>query len=427
MTFASYGLNKLLVDNTGELNYTEPTPIQEQAIPLIMEGSDVIGLAQTGTGKTAAFALPMIDRLMLSERSRAPRALIVAPTRELAEQIFQACRQLGKGSGISGVTMYGGTAMRPQLRALERGVDVVIGCPGRILDHLERGTFDPTNLEMVVFDEADQMFDMGFFPVIRRIKEFLPTQRQTLLFTATMPKEIKSLAEEIVTNAKTIKIGKTGLSKTVSHNMYSVADSQKRELLLELIKDSSVGSAIVFTRTKRRAKAIDDLMSSSGVAVTSLQGNLSQAKRQRAIDGFRSGKFKVLIATDIAARGIDISQVSHVINFDMPDTVEAYTHRTGRTGRAERLGDAISFVTSGDRRMLKRIQGNLRISMKEIQMPVSIQGAKKRKPNSASGRASHLPSSGRSAQRRPSASSKRRPQSARRRNVKGGAGRRRAS
>jgi len=364
---------------------------------------------------------------MLSERSRAPRALIVAPTRELAEQIFQACRQLGKGSGISGVTMYGGTAMRPQLRALERGVDVVIGCPGRILDHLERGTFDPTNLEMVVFDEADQMFDMGFFPVIRRIKEFLPTQRQTLLFTATMPKEIKSLAEEIVTNAKTIKIGKTGLSKTVSHNMYSVADSQKRELLLELIKDSSVGSAIVFTRTKRRAKAIDDLMSSSGVAVTSLQGNLSQAKRQRAIDGFRSGKIKVLIATDIAARGIDISQVSHVINFDMPDTVEAYTHRTGRTGRAERLGDAISFVTSGDRRMLKRIQGNLRISMKEIQMPVSIRGAKKRKPNSASGRASHLPSSGRSAQRRPSASSKRRPQSARRRNVKGGAGRRRAS
>jgi ATP-dependent RNA helicase RhlE len=381
MTFKAFGLNDTLVQNTEELGFTEPTPIQTQAIPVVMQGGDVIGLAQTGTGKTAAFVLPIIHRLLRSEesqkaRSRAPRALIIAPTRELAEQIFQACKELGKGSELSGVTMYGGTAMRPQLRALERGVDVVIGCPGRILDHLERGSFDASALEVVVLDEADHMFDMGFFPVIRRIKEFLPQERQTLLFTATMPKEIRTLADELVTEAQTVKVGRTGLSNTISHNMYAVSDGRKRSLLLEVVKNISEGSAIIFTRTKRRAKAIDELMSTTGVATTSLQGNLSQSKRQKAIDGFRSGKYKVLVATDIAARGIDVSQVSHVINFDMPDTVEAYTHRTGRTGRATRLGDAVSFITSGDRHILRKIENQLQVKLKEVPMPGNLPSGK---------------------------------------------------
>lgn len=397
MTFKAFGLNDTLVQNTEGLGFTEPTPIQTQAIPVVMQGGDVIGLAQTGTGKTAAFVLPIIHRLLRAEesqksRSRAPRALIIAPTRELAEQIFQACKELGKGSGLSGVTMYGGTAMRPQLRALDRGVDVVIGCPGRILDHLERGSFDASALEVVVLDEADHMFDMGFFPVIRRIKEFLPQERQTLLFTATMPKEIRSLADELVTEAQTVKVGRTGLSKTISHNMYAVSDGRKRSLLLEVVKNISEGSAIIFTRTKRRAKAIDELMSTTGVAATSLQGNLSQSKRQKAIDGFRSGKYKVLVATDIAARGIDVSQVSHVINFDMPDTVEAYTHRTGRTGRATRLGDAVSFITSGDRHILRKIENQLQVKLKEVPMPGNLPSGKgEQKGKEGQGRKSQSP------------------------------------
>ncbi|MCB0331136.1 MAG: DEAD/DEAH box helicase, partial [Bdellovibrionales bacterium] len=362
MSFTPFGLNPKLLDNVSALSYREPTPIQMQAIPTVMAGKDVIGLAQTGTGKTAAFLLPIIHSLLESKNSRAPRALVIAPTRELVAQIFDSFKDLSKGTTLRAVMIIGGASMNAQLRALKKGVDVVIACPGRLLDHLERKTIDCSGLQTVVLDEADHMFDMGFLPVIRKIKKYFPKQRQTLLFTATMPEEVSHLTSELVTDPITVRVGKeTGLAVTVSHSMYSVGDNQKKPLLLSVLSGLDKGSAIVFTRTKRRAKGIGEFLKESGVKAISLQGNLSQNRRRDAIEGFRSGKYRVLVATDIAARGIDVSSVSCVLNFDMPDTVEAYTHRTGRTGRAERLGDALSFTTHLDRQIVRRIQSELKL------------------------------------------------------------------
>ncbi|MCB0355196.1 MAG: DEAD/DEAH box helicase [Bdellovibrionales bacterium] len=372
MHFNDFQLHPKLLKNISLLGYDAPTPIQEQAIPVILEGGDVIGLAQTGTGKTAAFALPVLHELLASSERRIPRVLVLAPTRELVDQIFDSFRELGCGSGLSGVTLYGGDSMKRQIRLLERGVDVVIACPGRLLDHLQRGTFDPSSFTTVILDEADHMFDMGFLPVVRRIRKFLPQQRQTLLFTATMPEEVARLANEMVTKPTTIQVGTSGLSETVSHSMYSISDSQKNPLLLELVGTLGEGSAIVFTRTKRRAKGLGDLLQKGGLSATALQGNLSQSKRRDAIEGFRSGKYKVLVATDIAARGIDVSRVSHVVNYDMPDTVEAYTHRTGRTGRATRLGDALSFTTASDRSIVRRIEKHLQLRITTLPTPPSL-------------------------------------------------------
>jgi ATP-dependent RNA helicase RhlE len=340
--------------------YVEPTPIQAQAIPSVMEGLDVIGTAQTGTGKTAAFVLPLLNRLIGKKRGLI-RALIIAPTRELAEQIHQEICTLGPQTRLRSATVYGGVGFDQQVRKLKGGAEIIVACPGRLLDHMNRGNVDFTSVEALVLDEADHMFDMGFLPDIRKILRQIPRKRQTLLFSATMPAEIKRLASEVLHQPVTIQVGNPAPADTVSHALYPVNQHAKTSLLLKLLRGTHIRSALVFTRTKHRAKNLGEKLSKAGFRSTSLQGNLSQNRRQAALDGFRSGKFQILVATDIAARGIDVSRVSHVINFDIPATADAYIHRIGRTGRATRRGEAFTLVTNEDKvlvRAIKRIVGS---------------------------------------------------------------------
>jgi len=355
MQFNDFKFHPQVAAGVHAAGYTTPTPIQAQAIPKVMQGRDVMGLAQTGTGKTAAFGLPILQRLVTGPRKQV-RALIVAPTRELAEQINDALNTLGKKTGLRSITVYGGVNINPQIQKLKQGVEIVVACPGRLLDHLQQGTIKLDKLEVLVLDEADQMFDMGFFPDIRRILAQLPKQRQNLLFSATMPKEIRSLANEVLNNPETVQVDTVAPATTVSHALYPVEQHLKTDLLLELLKHTDTESVLVFTRTKHRAKRLGQKLEKSGYRSSSLQGNLSQNRRQEALDGFRSGKYQILVATDIAARGIDVSQVSHVVNFDIPDTPEAYIHRIGRTGRAARSGDAFTMITGEDGAMVKAIE-----------------------------------------------------------------------
>jgi ATP-dependent RNA helicase RhlE len=335
--------------------YTTPTPIQAQTIPSILQGRDVLGLAQTGTGKTAAFVLPILQRLVSRPRGRL-RALIISPTRELSEQTHQSIRTLGGKTGLRSLTLYGGVSLQPQIRGLREGADIAVACPGRLLDLLGQGKVNLNSIEIVVLDEADHMFDMGFLPDIRRILKALPNNRQTLLFSATMPDEVRGLATEMLHNPETIEIGIDHPLETVSHAAYPVQQTQKTQLLLTLLRTTGNGQVLVFTRTKHRAKKLSEQLIFAGVSATSLQGNLSQNKRMESMDRFRSGKARVMVATDIAARGIDVSQVTHVINYDIPDTADAYTHRTGRTGRMTRLGEAYSLVTPEDVLMVRTIE-----------------------------------------------------------------------
>jgi len=340
--------------------FVEPTPIQARAIPAIMEGLDVMGTAQTGTGKTAAFVLPLLNRLIGKKRGRI-RSLIIAPTRELAEQIHQDICTLGRRTRLRSATVYGGVGFDRQVRKLKGGAEIIVACPGRLLDHMNRGYVDFASVEVLVLDEADRMFDMGFFPDIRKILQQIPRKRQTLLLSATMPAEIKRLARETLHQPVTIQVGNPAPADTVSHALYPVNQHAKTSLLLKLLRETQIRSALVFTRTKHRAKSLGEKLSKAGFRSTSLQGNLSQGRRQAALAGFRSGKFQVLVATDIAARGIDVSRVSHVINYDIPATAEAYIHRVGRTGRANRRGEALTLVTNEDKvlvRAIKRIVGS---------------------------------------------------------------------
>jgi len=355
MHFDSFNLHPKITAGVVAAGFTIPTPIQTESIPKIMQHHDVMGLAQTGTGKTAAFGLPILHRLMEGRRG-CVRALIVAPTRELAEQIHVALSQLGKQSGLRSVTIYGGVGINPQIAKLRSGAEIVVACPGRLLDHIKQSTIDLSHVEVLVLDEADRMFDMGFLPDIRRIIKCLPAKRQTLLFSATMPKEIRHLANEALTNPVTIQVDTVTSAATVSHALYPVGQHLKTDLLLKLLQQTDTESVLVFTRTKHRAKRLGEKLISSGYRAASLQGNLSQSRRQAALDGFRDGSVQVLVATDIAARGIDVSQISHVINFDMPDTAEAYIHRIGRTGRAARTGDAFTMVTAEDGLMVRTIE-----------------------------------------------------------------------
>ncbi|MDD5657758.1 MAG: DEAD/DEAH box helicase, partial [Elusimicrobia bacterium] len=316
---------------------------------------DVLGLAQTGTGKTAAFALPILQRLMEGPRGRI-RALIIAPTRELAEQIRGACHELGRHTRLRAASVYGGVGMQPQIAALRGGAEIIVACPGRLLDHLGRGTADLSAVEVLVLDEADQMFDMGFLPSIRKLLAAVPKARQTLLFSATMPAEVRRLAHECLRDPVTVSIDHAVPLATVSHALYPVPEHLKTELLLELIRRAGTGSVLVFTRTKHRAKRLGAKLQDAGFGAASLQGNLSQNRRRRALDGFRDGSHQILVATDIAARGIDISEISHVINFDVPSTPELYTHRIGRTGRAAKTGDAFTLVTGADAAMIRAIE-----------------------------------------------------------------------
>ena len=314
-----------------------------------------MGLAQTGTGKTAAYALPIMQRLLTGPHGSL-RALIVAPTRELAEQIAEDFRDLGHKARLTVLTIYGGVGINPQIDALRRGVDIVVACPGRLLDHITQGTVDLTRIQVLVLDEADMMLDMGFLPDVRRIIKNLPAHRQNLLFSATMPEDIRHLADAILHDPVTIQIGHSAPVETVSHALYPVPQHLKTPLLIELLKHTDTESVLIFTRTKHRAKKLGEKLAKEGHRATSLQGNLSQRARQEALGGFRDGTYKVLVATDIAARGIDVTQISHVINYDIPDTTDAYTHRIGRTGRALRSGDAFTLVTEEDTILVRDIE-----------------------------------------------------------------------
>ena len=358
MDFSEFDFHTTIAAGIKAAGYTTPTPIQEQAIPSVMAGCDVMGLAQTGTGKTAAFVLPILHRLMQGERGKV-RALIVAPTRELAEQINEAIGEMGRQTRLKSMTVYGGVAVNPQIDKIKRGVEIIVACPGRLLDHLKQGTINLSRVEVLVLDEADQMFDMGFLPDIRRILAFLPTQRQTLLFSATMPDDIRRLASDILRQPVTVQAGSIAPPVTVSHAIYPVAQHLKTPLLLELLRHTDTESVLIFTRTKHRAKRLGEQLEKVGYKAASLQGNLSQNRRQAALDGFRDGTYQILVATDIAARGIDVSQISHVVNYDITDTAEAYIHRIGRTGRAARTGDAFTLVTTDDTVMVRTIEKKL--------------------------------------------------------------------
>ena len=356
MEFKTFDFHPLVEAGIKAEGYIMPTPIQQQAIPLLLNGRDIMGLAQTGTGKTAAFVLPILHRLLQEGGRRHVRALIVAPTRELAEQIHEAICSLGGRTGLRSVTVYGGVGFNPQVEKIKRGAEIVVACPGRLLDHIGEGTIDLSKVEMLVLDEADHMFDMGFLPDIRRILRHLPQKRQTMLFSATMPQEIRHLAKDVLNNPVTIQVDVTAPALTVSHAVYPVAQHLKTLLLIELLRHTDTESVLIFTRTKHRAKRVGEQLIKNGYRATSLQGNLSQARRQAAMNGFRNGTFQILVATDIAARGIDVTHISHVINYDIPATTDDYIHRIGRTGRAARSGDAYTLVTNDDDDMVRSIE-----------------------------------------------------------------------
>ncbi len=368
MSFEELRLDARLLAAVKAAGYTTPTPIQQQAIPSVLEARDVLGLAMTGTGKTAAFMLPILQRL-LNGRRGVVRALVVAPTRELAEQIQQATVQLAAKTKLRSVAIYGGVSKGMQAAALRRGPEIIIACPGRLLDHMGDRAIDFSNLEVLVLDEADHMCDMGFLPDIRRILRALPAERQTLFFSATMPEEIRTLADGILKEPVTIQVDAGAPAKTVSHALYPVAEGLKLRMLLTMLETPREGRVLVFTRTKRRARNVAEDLQRSGHRVTALQGNMAQNQRQAAINGFRAGQYDILVATDIAARGIDVAGVSHVINYDMPDTVDAYTHRIGRTGRAQHVGEAYTLLLHEDEATVRAVEKVLGHAIERRRLP----------------------------------------------------------
>lgn len=361
MTFKTLGLSEELLQGVLAAGYSSPTPIQAAAIPAACSGRDMIGCAQTGTGKTAAFVLPMLNNLSDNKPPRGGRpvrALVVTPTRELALQVEEAVTIYGKFSRHRSTTIYGGVGMGQQIRELRRGVDIIVATPGRLLDHMNRGNIDLSEVEILVLDEADRMLDMGFINDIKKIVAQTPKHRQTLLFSATMSSDVQSFARTILSrNAETIVLGESrNPAETVVQHACSVSQHQKMDLLLHVLQSEKVDSVLVFSRTKRRADSITKKLSKQGFAVTALHSNKSQNQRQRALDGFKRGTFQIMVATDIAARGIDVDTISHVINYDTPNQAEDYIHRIGRTGRAEASGDAITFVANDEVSYLRNIE-----------------------------------------------------------------------
>ena len=360
MPFSSFGLHPDLLRGVKEVGFTRPTPIQTDAIPPALEGRDVLACAMTGSGKTAAFVLPILHRLMARPRGRT-RALVITPTRELAAQIEQHLAELAVHTPLSGAAIFGGVAMGPQEHALRSGVDVVIATPGRLLDHFRHDYARLDALEVLVLDEADRMLDMGFLPDIRKVLKHLPTKRQTMLFSATMPGPILELARELQRNPATVNLERKAVPAVgITQALYPVAEVLKPALFLELIRRGDLKDVIVFTRTKHRANRLAEVLERAGVSVARIHGNRSQAQRTLALDGFKRGQFQVLVATDIVARGIDIEELSHVVNFDVPHVPEDYIHRVGRTARAEATGDAFTFVSpeeEGDLRAIERAVG----------------------------------------------------------------------
>jgi len=356
MAFTSFGLHPDLVRGVKEVGFTRPTPIQADAIPPAVEGRDVLACAMTGSGKTAAFILPILHRLMARPRGRT-RALVITPTRELAAQIEQHLAELAVHTPLSGAAIFGGVAMGPQEHALRSGVDVVIATPGRLLDHFKHDYARLDALEILVLDEADRMLDMGFLPDIRKVLKHLPAKRQTMLFSATMPAPILELARELQRNPAMINLErKAAPAVGITQAIYPVAEALKPTLFLELIRRGDLKDVIVFTRTKHRANRLAEVLERGGVSVARIHGNRSQAQRTLALDGFKRGQFQVLVATDIVARGIDIEELSHVVNFDVPNVPEDYIHRVGRTARADATGDAFTFVSPEEEPDLRAIE-----------------------------------------------------------------------
>jgi len=355
VSFESFPLDARVRAGIQTAGYQQPTPIQQQSIPPILAGHDLLGIAQTGTGKTAAFMLPILQRL-LANPGRGVRALILAPTRELAEQIHQATRVYGKRTGVRSVAIYGGVGKPKQVEALRRGVDIVVACPGRLLDLAGERSIDLSRVEVLVLDESDRMCDMGFLPDIRRILKLVPTRRQTLFFSATMPDEIRQLADGILRDPVTVQIGVIAPPKSISHALYPVSGGLKKALLLAMLERRAGGRALIFTRTKHRARSLARDLDKQGYRVEALQGNMTQNRRQGAIDGFRGNKYDILVATDVASRGIDVAGIAHVINFDVPDTADAYTHRVGRTGRVDQTGEAFTLAQPEDELIVRQIE-----------------------------------------------------------------------
>jgi superfamily II DNA/RNA helicase len=368
VSFDVFHFDKRILVGVKRAGYVSPTPIQARAIPDVLAGRDLIGLAETGTGKTAAFALPILHNMLAAKYSgRGPlKTLILAPTRELALQIHQSFIALGRETGLRSAAVFGGVGFGPQIKALRQAC-ICVACPGRLLDLVKRGQADLRQVETVVLDEADRMLDMGFAPDIKKIMSLLEQRKQTLLFSATMPRDIKTMADELLTAPSVIQVANTKVASKVSHALYPVLAHEKPRLVQDLLAQAGGGSVLVFTRTKHRAKSLAMKLDKQGYSATFLQGNLSQNRRQRAMNDFRTGKRQIMVATDIAARGIDCDLITHVINFDVPDSAETYTHRIGRTGRAGRTGEALTLVSSEEAGRMRTIERTLGLRMERIQ------------------------------------------------------------
>ncbi|GAB2508983.1 DEAD/DEAH box helicase [Pseudoxanthomonas sangjuensis] len=390
MSFENLGLAPTLLRALSEQGYATPTPIQQQAIPLALAGHDLLAGAQTGTGKTAAFGLPLLQKLAAEpNRTRKPRALVLTPTRELAVQVHDSIRGYGKYLRVPSTTIYGGVGMGNQLDALRRGVDLVIACPGRLIDHIERRSVDLSGIEVLVLDEADRMLDMGFLPSIKRILAKLPRQnRQTLLFSATFAEPIKQLAKEFMRDPREVMVTpQNTVAETIAHRVHPVDTGRKRDLLLHLLAQDARVQTLVFARTKHGSDKLALFLGKSGIRAAAIHGNKSQNQRQRALNEFKAGKVPVLVATDIAARGIDISELPKVINFDLPMVAEDYVHRIGRTGRNGSQGEAVSLVGQDDAKYLRAIVRLLKQDMEIRDVPGFEPQVPIRWGNSAPGKA----------------------------------------
>jgi ATP-dependent RNA helicase RhlE len=368
VTFADLGLTAPMLKALSDAGYTRPTPIQAQAVPLALKGRDLIGLAMTGTGKTAAFVIPIIERLLGGPKRT--RALILTPTRELCVQVEESFRKYGKHSGLSVIPVYGGVGYDPQVKALRAGVDVVVATPGRLLDHLEKQNIVLDEIEVLVLDEADRMLDMGFAPQINRIVAQLHSYRQTLLFSATMPPEVEALARKYLRKPVVVQVGRrSAAATTVQHFVYPCPKDKKTSLLIELLKKESLDSVLVFTRTKHGADRVVKALEKAGINAGAMHADKTQGQRTKALEDFKKGKLRVLVATDIAQRGLDISGISHVINFDVPQQAEDYVHRIGRTGRAASTGDAYTFMCADEIAMVRSIERVIGQTIPRISVP----------------------------------------------------------
>ena len=371
MPFSTLGLSPSLCTPLAGLGYDKPTPVQTLAIPVVLDGRDILARAQTGTGKTAAFGLPMIDRLLMRGRRtagmRKPKGLVLVPTRELAQQVHQALKTYGAPAGLRVTAIFGGVPMRPQVQTLQRGLDIIVATPGRLIDHLQRRTVDLSAIEILTLDEADRMLDMGFLPPLRRILAVLPRERQTLLLSATLSKEVVRLSSDFTRDPVRVDASEAQVvAPTVTHRVHPVANGRKGALLTHVLMQAPAGQALVFCKTKRGSNRVGEQLVRAGVRAAVIHGNKSQGARTRALGDFKSGRVTVLVATDIAARGLDIVQLPLVVNYDLPLVAEDYIHRVGRTGRAGLAGRAISLVTAADRSLLQGIQRLLPAPVEQV-------------------------------------------------------------